>query len=163
MAVFKIAYLTYQTFYLGLLRPFAVGFCPLRQRQNTPETVLPNVLLWVLQFFSILFNFTNFYFTKSKLFFYFYNIFYFYYNISNLIYILFWKFVVYSFPISDWLKAPVLLYLRKNHMWLIRKVELCAIIWLIIMLKNRLIFRNTLYDFSYMINHVMYFLTFKKL
>ena len=31
------------------------------------------------------------------------------------------------------------------------------------MLKNRLIFRNTLYDFSYMINHVVYFLTFKKL
>ena len=107
MAVFKIAYLTYQTFYLGLLRPVAVGFCPLRQRQYTPETLLPNVLLWVLQFFSILFNFIKFYFTKSKLIFY-------SYIIWNLIYILFWKFAACSFQISDWLKTAALLYFEKK-------------------------------------------------
>ena len=108
MAIFKIAYLTYQTFCLGLLRPFAVGFCPCTtETTHSRDILLLNVLPWVLQFFSILFNFIKFYFTKSKLIFYLY-------IIWNLIYILFWIFAAWSFQISDWLKTAALLYFEKK-------------------------------------------------
>ena len=63
--------------------------------------------------FFIFFNFIwfcHFYYLKSKLFFYFY-IFW------NLLYILFWKFEAYSFPIFDWLKTSVPYYFeKKSHM-----------------------------------------------
>ena len=53
MAVFKIAYLTYQTFWLGLLRPFAVSFCLcMTETTNTRDILLANILLSVLQFFQ---------------------------------------------------------------------------------------------------------------
>ena len=108
MTVSKIAYLTYQTLCLDLLRQFAVSFCLwTTETTNTRDTLLPNTELSVLQFFSIVFNFANFYSTKSNFFSYFY-IFW------NLIYILFWKLAACSFPIFDWSKTPVLLYFEKN-------------------------------------------------
>ena len=125
MAVSKIAYLTYQGFCFNLLRQFAASFCLwTKEGTNTSDTILPNIVLSVLYFFSIVFNFVNFYSTKSKLFF-------FLYILWNLIYILFWKYYIS----------------RKTHIWLIRK-------GLIIMLKNRLIFWITLYALSYLINHI---------
>ena len=70
---------------------------------------LPDILVSVLYFFNSSW-FCHFYSTKSKCFFYF-CIFW------NLLYILFWKFRACSFPISDWLKTPVLLYFeKKSHM-----------------------------------------------
>ena len=108
MTVSKIAYLTYQTLCLDLLRQFAVSFYLwTTETTNTRDTLLPNTELSVLQFFSIVFNFANFYSTKSNFFSYFY-IFW------NLIYILFWKLAACSFPIFDWSKTPVLLYFEKN-------------------------------------------------
>ena len=108
MAVFKTAYLTYQTFCLGLLRPFAVSFCLCATETTYSWDIpLPDGLLWVLHFFQFYLILSIFYSTKSKLFFYFY-IFW------NLIYILFWKFAACSFPISDWLKTPVISYFEKK-------------------------------------------------
>ena len=81
--------------------------CPTRRRQHTPETFY--FLTLGYQFF-IPFNFftlTNFY---SNLFFYFYIFWY-----TFLIFILFWKFGACSFPISDWLKTPILLYFEKKR------------------------------------------------
>ena len=52
MTVSKIAYVTYQTFCLGLLRPFAVSFCICTtETTNTRDILLPNIVLSVLQFF----------------------------------------------------------------------------------------------------------------
>ena len=98
---------------LGLLRPFAVSFwfCT-TETTHSRDILLSDVLLSILNFFSILFDFAIF--TQpsldlSKLFFYFY-IFW------NLLYILFWTFAACSFSTSDWLKKPVLLYFeRKSH------------------------------------------------
>ena len=109
MTVSKIAYLTYQTFCLGLLRPFAISFCLCKtEATHSRDILLPNILLSISSsVFSILFNFINFYSTKSKLFFY-------CYIFRYLIYILFRKFAACSFLISDWLKTPVLLYFEKK-------------------------------------------------
>ena len=53
MAVSKIAYLTYQTFWLGLLRPFAVRFCLcMTETTNTRDILLPNILLEFFSFFQ---------------------------------------------------------------------------------------------------------------
>ena len=55
------ACLTYKTFYLGLLRPFAVSFClSTTEAKHSRDILLPDILLSVLQFFSILFDFTIF-------------------------------------------------------------------------------------------------------
>ena len=59
-------------FSLGLLRPFAVSFCIYKiETTHSRDILLPNVMLWVLMLsvFSVLFNFINFYSTKSKFFF----------------------------------------------------------------------------------------------
>ena len=51
MAVSKIAYLTYQTFFLDLLRLFFVSFCLCTmEATNTRDILLPNIVLSVLQF-----------------------------------------------------------------------------------------------------------------
>ena len=96
-------------FSLGLLRPFAVSFCIYKtETTHSRDILLPNVMLWVLQFFQfylILSIFTPP--NPPKFFFYFY-------IFRNLTYILFWKFALCSFPISDWLKAPVPLHFEKK-------------------------------------------------
>ena len=114
MAIYKIACLTYQTFCLGLLRPFALSFCLCTMEITHSRDILLSNTVLVLQFFLISFNFIDFYSTKSKHFFYFY-IFW------NLIYILLWKFVACSFPISDCLKTPVLLYFEKKKSYAINQ------------------------------------------
>ena len=53
MAVSKIAHLRYQTFGLGLLRPFAVSLCLCAmERTHSREILLPNILVSVLPFFQ---------------------------------------------------------------------------------------------------------------
>ena len=109
MAVSQIAYLTYQTFCLGLLTPFAF----VQPRQHIPETFCFLIPWYSAIRSSVLFNSILFYFaifTPPSL-----NFFLFIYFMK--IYILFWKFAACSFPICDWLKAPVLLYFeQKPHM-----------------------------------------------
>ena len=52
MVVSEIACLIYQTFCLGLLRPFAINFCPCTmETTNTRDILLPNIMLSVPQFF----------------------------------------------------------------------------------------------------------------
>ena len=52
MAAAKIAYLTYHTFGLGLLRPFAVRFClSTTETATTIDILLANIVLSGLQFF----------------------------------------------------------------------------------------------------------------
>ena len=103
----KIFLLTYQTFSLGLLRPFAVSFCLCTTEETHSASWYPAISS---SFFFNLIWFCRFYSTKSKLFLYFY-IFW------NLLYILFWKFAACSFPIFHWSKTPLLLYFeKKSHM-----------------------------------------------
>ena len=61
VAISKIAYLTNQTICLGLLRTFAGSFCLCTtETTHSRDILLPNIFLSFLQFFSILFDFTNF-------------------------------------------------------------------------------------------------------
>ena len=86
----------------------------LQRRQIILETFW--FLISCYQFFSF-FNFIwfyCFYFIKSKLLFYL-SIFW------NLLCSLFWKLEAYSFPMSDWLKAPALLYCEKKPHMINRK------------------------------------------
>ena len=109
MAVSKIAYLTYQAFCLGLLRPFAVSFCLCTtETTNTRDILLPNIVLSVLQFFRFylilpIFTPPNLNFFSTSIF-----------SEIYLQYILFRKFVACSFPISDRLKTPGTLYFEKK-------------------------------------------------
>ena len=60
MALSKIAYLTLN-FCLGLLRPFAVSFCLCTaDTTHFRDILLPDILLPVLQFFQVLFDFAIF-------------------------------------------------------------------------------------------------------
>ena len=73
VAISKIAYLTNQTFCLGLLRTFAGSFCLCTtETTHSRDILLPNIFLSFLQFFQFYLILRIFYPTKSKLFFYFY-------------------------------------------------------------------------------------------
>ena len=51
MAVSKLAYLTYQTFCLGLLRSFTVNLYPCAKEATHPRDILlPDILLSVIHF-----------------------------------------------------------------------------------------------------------------
>ena len=53
MTASNIAYLTYQTFCLGLLRSFAVNFCLFTtETADSRDILLPDILLLILQFFQ---------------------------------------------------------------------------------------------------------------
>ena len=87
-------------FLLGFVMIIYV-YIVLRWRQHIPEIfLLPDILLSVLHFFNFI-RFCHFY--SFKLFFYFY-------ILRNLLYILFGESVACSFAVSDWLRAPALLY-----------------------------------------------------
>ena len=108
MAVSKLAYLTYQTFCLSLLRLFIVGFCLCTtEATNSRDILLPNIVLLVLHFFRFYLILPIF--TPPNL-----NFFLLLYFLKFDIYILFWKFAVCSFPIFDWSETPVLIYFEKK-------------------------------------------------
>ena len=108
MAVAKLAYLTYQTFCLSLLRPFAVSFCLCTTgTTNSRDILLPNIVLLVLHFFRFYLILPIF--TPPNL-----NFFLLLYFLKFNIHILFWKFEACSFPIFDWSKTPVVLYFEKK-------------------------------------------------
>ena len=105
--------------------------------------------------FSILFDLAIF--TPSNL-----NFFFYFHIFWNLLYILFWAFAVCSFPISDWLKTPVLLYFEKKSHMIHQKRRALSDFLKIIMInhnaqKSTDFLKFVTYDLSYMTNHVMYF------
>ena len=142
MAVSKIAYLKYQAFCLGLLIPFAVSFCFCSTETTHSRDILhPNILLSVLQFFQFYLILPIF--TPTNLLFCYIYIFW------NLIYILIWKLAVCSFPISDWIKTPVLLHFEKSHIRLTRKVDPCLTFW-----KSNMINHNAQKLFNFLKNTI---------
>ena len=69
LAVSKIAYLTYQIFCLGLLRPFPISFCLYTTTAtHSRDILLPNIVLSVLQLFQFYLIFPIF--TPPNLFFF---------------------------------------------------------------------------------------------
>ena len=112
MPVTKIAYLTYQFFCLGFLRPFTVGFCPVRRNKtiHSKDILLPNIVLSFFQFFQ--FYVTLAVFARPNLNFFSTSMFSEIWHTFS-----FWKFGACSFHISDSLKTPALLYFEKKlHM-----------------------------------------------
>ena len=141
MTASKIAYLTYETFCLGLLRPFAVSFCLCAMETTYSRDILPpNILLLVLQFFQICLILP-----------------FLIHQILTLVSTFIFSDIRCSFccEILRHVHLQFLIYIsRKNHMWLTRKVEHCPAFW-----KSDMINHNAqiLFDFfKYIIWFVIY-------